>query len=707
MLDDDASYECQVSSGPQGQKGIRSRVAQLTVLVPPEPPRITQGDRLVTTEDREIELECISYGGKPAAEITWIDGLGNVLTDGIEYIVEKLSDGRRYTAKSILKLTPRKVHHNTTFTCQAQNTAERTHRSAKLKLEVKYAPKVSVSILSGLGTGGRIPEGSEVRLGCKADANPTDVQYRWFLNDEPLIGDYGTELVLFNVTRKHHDAIVKCEAQNAVGKSEESQTLDVSYGPQFRNRPRNVQADHGSSVTLTCDVDGNPFPDVTWHHETSKKIVSTSPNLTLRVDEKTAGKYYCKAKVPGFPEIGAEASILLKGPPSIVSHRTQFGIEGDNVRVECTAFSIPAPERVVWTFNGKEVDLHDQDYSILEDPLPEGVKSTLIIRESQERHFGMYNCTVANAYGSDVVEISLMPQKSFPMLIIVIGVIGAVIVLIIIIMIIFLCHRQGNKKPPPETDANTIEKQCKESDRSSNISDLKLDLRTGSSNSNMHCDLDYIPGAESETGSESVITRIGVPLAGPVNVTSQDIYRYSADYTEPNFPPKDGQNNNGYVPYVDYARDYTPPSAQPAVSQACVVTSESLQSARLQLLPLGELPNGGPPSVDPRFSATYGNPYLRQPPPGVGLPTPNTANPAATPAPPPYTRDFRCTSTAATILTSSHSPTSTMVTTSSPMSVVGLNGAPHATRLPNSPTSQYIVPNSNVTIKRATMATHV
>lgn len=85
-------------------------------------------------------------------------------------------------------------------------------------------------------------------------------------------------------------------------------------------------------------------------------------------------------------------------------------------------------------------------------------------------------------------------------------------------------------------DANTMEKQCKESDRSSNISDLKLDLRTGSSNSNVHCDMDYIPGAESETGSESVITRIGVPLAGPVNVAGQEIYRYSADYTEHSFP---------------------------------------------------------------------------------------------------------------------------------------------------------------------------
>lgn len=71
-------------------------------------------------------------------QITWIDGLGNVLTTGIDYMKEPLSDSRRVTAKSILKLTPKKEHHNTTFTCQAQNTADRTYRSAKLKLEVKF-----------------------------------------------------------------------------------------------------------------------------------------------------------------------------------------------------------------------------------------------------------------------------------------------------------------------------------------------------------------------------------------------------------------------------------------------------------------------------------------------------------------------------------------------------------------------------------------
>lgn len=85
-----------------------------------------------------------------------------------------------------------------------------------------------MTILSGAATSGRIPEGSEVRLGCKSDANPSEVTYRWYLNDELIVGDYTTELVLFNVTRKQHDAIVKCEVQNAVGKSEESQTLDIS-----------------------------------------------------------------------------------------------------------------------------------------------------------------------------------------------------------------------------------------------------------------------------------------------------------------------------------------------------------------------------------------------------------------------------------------------------------------------------------------------
>lgn len=84
-------------------------------------------------------------------------------------------------------------------------------------------------------------------------------------------------------------------------------------GPQFRTKPHSVQADLGASVTLSCDVDGNPFPDISWFHEDNSRVVSTSPNLTLRLDSDTAGRYFCKAHVPGFPDIGTEATVYLKG----------------------------------------------------------------------------------------------------------------------------------------------------------------------------------------------------------------------------------------------------------------------------------------------------------------------------------------------------------------------------------------------------------
>ncbi|PSN47544.1 hypothetical protein C0J52_08394 [Blattella germanica] len=240
------------------------------------------------------------------------------------------------------------------------------------------------------------------------------------------------------------------------------------------------------------------------------------------------------------------------------------------------------------------------------------------------------------------------------------GVIGGVIVIIAIAMVIILCQRREKK---PEADCRDAEKQCKESDRSSNISDLKMELRTGSSVSNVHCELEY--GPDSETGSESVVTRVGVPLAGPVPMPvngGEHIYRYSAEFTEPVFPPKDGQNNNGYVPYVDYTRDYNPPppieSSRESLSAVTSVASVT-----------------GVSSIDPRYSAVYGNPYLRNS--NTSLP-PAPTHALGTPAPPPYSAATR-------------------------------NGAvPQVARLPNSPTSQYIVPTSQpTTVKRGTLATHV
>lgn len=40
----------------------------------------------------------------------------------------------------------------------------------------------------------------------------------------------------------------------------------------FKTLPKSVEADVDTSVSLQCDVDGNPIPDILWIHEPSDRV---------------------------------------------------------------------------------------------------------------------------------------------------------------------------------------------------------------------------------------------------------------------------------------------------------------------------------------------------------------------------------------------------------------------------------------------------
>ncbi|XP_068624403.1 irregular chiasm C-roughest protein-like [Battus philenor] len=766
-LEDDAKYQCQVSSGPRGEPAIRSRYAQLTVLVPPEPPKILQGNFFSTAEDRPIKLECVSVGGKPAAEITWVDSNAGVITQGVMNSVEPLSDGQRFTARSILKLSPKKGNHNQTYTCQAQNTADRAYRAATIELEVKYGPKVK--LVKKTGKRGIVADGEDLVIECKVDAYPSDLTYKWFL-DGVLIGN-SSELVIKNITKDHKGMVLTCSAQNEVGASQESETLEIAYAPKFRNLPKDVAAEIGKVATLSCDVDGHPKPEIVWlHREEDQNIrVGTTVNLTLTVDTHTIGSYICKANIEGYPEIEAEASIYIKGPPKIISNQTQFGSQGDSVNIECAAFSVPRIDNIIWTFEGREIDaLHDQDYAFLEELQPEGiVNSTLIIRESQSKHFGTYKCNVSNEYGSDVLKIVLKPNKSFPLLLIMFSVTSGTIMVAAVIMLVILCQRKQRKNKQAQMTEKpdvtvTAEELFKENDRNSNISDLKLELRQA----NGSCEVDY-----SNTGSDSTLCSnaklgSGIPLAGTVALSAANQsgtyqgYRYSNDYTDPAYSEcyKGNGFNNGYQTYVHYGHDYTPGSLRvqsPTLSSDKLTPNRSINgslprsvetSSTVQFnagngsennslqrstkrqdssnalnnlgVPAGDgvrVPNGGIiHGVDVRYAATYGNPHLRTTT-SLGFPTTvNTAKPASTPAPPPYSSVRSSvilpsgnSSHSITSPTSIASPqcatspvTNSTISTEStqPMVAVAVSST-----TPQSPSSHYILASSNRALSNATV----
>ncbi|XP_051171046.1 irregular chiasm C-roughest protein-like isoform X1 [Leptopilina boulardi] len=655
-LEDDGIYQCQASPTNDGQPGLRSRDARLSVLVPPQKPQILESSFVVTTEDKELTIECISRAGKPPAEITWIDGLGNVLHSGIKTKCEQYQDGPLSTVRSVLTVTPRKEHDNTTFTCQSQNAADRTPQNAKLRVEVLYAPKVSLKIRSGISKNNKIIEGSELRFKCRAEANPSSMEYRWYINDKKVIGDYTTEMIIHNVTRELHDAIVKCEVHNDVGKSEETETLDVTYGPQFRHPPSSVETHYGSTEVLQCDVDGNPSPEILWVHEESDRVVATSSNISILVTPETAGKYFCKAHVPGFAELTGFASIYIRAPPKIISQKTQYVPDEGIIKVKCVAISVPKAEAVLWKFSGQELNSSPNStlFTIQEEFSSERVISTIILLEPSTAYFGNYNCTVTNSYGSDSAIIKLTTHTLIPvdwqLILIVVGLVVCVILIGTIIVLILHC-RDRIKQPRPrlaqsqdndiqETDSSA--ERYRESDRSSNLSDVKADIRAGSSVSNAESVIALDSEGEGSTRGINALA-----LAGPV-ATPIANYRYSADYTEPTFPPKnnDGSNNNGYVPYVDYTRDYLPPASQGIGSSreslSRIPVSGILGSKKIGFSSTNlETTSPQATIIDPRYSAAYGNPYLRTPVAEQFRHAPHAAIPGVTPAPPPYTSAMR------------------------------------------------------------------
>lgn len=147
--------------------------------------------------------------------------------------------------------------------------------------------------------------------------------------------------------------------------------------------------------------------------------MGNTANLMLKVSTETAGRYYCKAIVTGFPEIGAEATIYVKRAPIITSHKVQFGAVGSRTKIDCVAFSVPKAEQILWSFDDKLINMSTADpdiYIFEEQHLPEGVRAALIIKESRSSHFGRYNCTVKNSYGSDSLLINLKPERKLNLL---------------------------------------------------------------------------------------------------------------------------------------------------------------------------------------------------------------------------------------------------------------------------------------------------
>lgn len=272
-----------------------------------------------------------------------------------------------------------------------------------------------------------------------------------------------------------------------------------------------------------------------------------------------------------------------------------------------------------------------------------------------------------------------------------------------------------------------------------------------------------------------------IPLAGPVKIPNDQ--RYS-DYTDMHVAQKIGLTNNGYIPYSDYSRDYSPPNSMrtnntslknhliassghsPLINTPVTINGgvdhyslgrnrELRQDNGLPSIPLNTMPNGIMSkyytiekrgrqdrirekyltqttsildqsllnNVDIRYSATYGNPFLKSssnaplpPPNAANSQKPFTANPSVTPAPPPYNRSNNSNSSFSSSTTISNNGSllgagaSIGLSYANPSSNTsqGVTSTANTNSLNQitSPSRQFILP-ANGDLKKGSLATHV
>ena len=111
------------------------------------------------------------------------------------------------------------------------------------------------------------------------------------------------------------------------------------------------------------------------------------------------------------------------------SQSTQIGKEGETVEVSCESFAIPAPSKVTWSVDGKEIDPASPKYGIASATKDDGVISTLTVVNSVHEDFTLYTCTIENSYGSDsaTFELKKMEVQSIILPVVVSVIFGAIL----------------------------------------------------------------------------------------------------------------------------------------------------------------------------------------------------------------------------------------------------------------------------------------
>ncbi|NXN14860.1 NECT3 protein, partial [Indicator maculatus] len=175
---------------------------------------------LIDGANRTVAATCTAATGKPAAEIDWEGGLGEMESSSTVF------PNGTVTVVSQYVIVPTRFARGRLITCIVRHPALEKDIRYPQVLDIQYAPEVSVTGYDGNWFIGR----ENVQLRCNADANPLPMEFTWTRLDghwpEGLLSVNNTLQFSSPLTYNYTGTYI-CRVTNSLGQRSDQKTIYI------------------------------------------------------------------------------------------------------------------------------------------------------------------------------------------------------------------------------------------------------------------------------------------------------------------------------------------------------------------------------------------------------------------------------------------------------------------------------------------------
>ncbi|TRZ02412.1 hypothetical protein DNTS_034467 [Danionella cerebrum] len=309
------------------------------------------------------------------------------------------------------------VEDDTSYVCEAQNPFGKIHAKAKVTVTGLVSPLIALS-----PTVVSVIEEQQVTLPCVLLAGNPLPERHW-LHDNGLVtsSPYVTlrqdgSLHIERVSQQDEGQYT-CLAENVVGSSNHTSTLNVYVIPTIQHGPQVFSTIEGMPISLPCRAHGVPKPEITWSMR-GKVLDLNKGHFFLDEDGslhivspggEESGEFVCTAaNAAGYISRKVQLTVYVRPRLSVVDgaasqdNREKLEmtvIKGDDVTLPCEVESVPPPI-ISWTKDKQLIS----PFSNRHVHLPSG---SMRITDARESDAGLYLCVATNIAGNVTQSVKL------------------------------------------------------------------------------------------------------------------------------------------------------------------------------------------------------------------------------------------------------------------------------------------------------------